>query len=160
MARMLVLPWAASLGAVWCSTERKARDGAAILAGGLGLPVAESAELGENDRSATGYLPRTEFETVADLFFANPGESVRGWERAVDAQARVVSAVNHVMDVCAEDSVAIVSHGGVGALLLCHLLRRPIGREHDQPANGGGNYYAFDAGTRLLRHGWTPIDPA
>ena len=157
MSRALTLPWAGQLRAVWCSTERKARDGAAILAGHLGLLVTELDQLGENDRSATGYLPRIEFEAVADLFFAHPEQSIRGWERAADAQARIVAAVEQVLVASAGDT-AIVSHGGVGALLLCHLRQCPIGREHDQPANNGGNYFAFDAGTRRLHHGWTPID--
>ena len=61
MERCLRQPWVAGLRAVWCSTERKARDGAEILATHLGLPVNGLAELGENDRSATGYLPQAEF---------------------------------------------------------------------------------------------------
>ena len=117
----------------------------------------EREGLGENDRSATGYLPRAEFEAMADLFFAHPNQSIRGWERAVDAQARIVAAVEEVLASCSRN-VAIVSHGGVGTLLLCHLRQCPIGREHDQPANNGGNYFAFDAGTRRLRHGWAPVD--
>ena len=160
MAGALVLPWIRSIGAVWCSTERKARDAADILAAHLGLPVAEMADLGENDRSATGYLPRGEFEALADRFFAHPEASVRGWERAADAQRRIVAAVDRVLGVSADDSgnIAIVSHGAVGTLLLCHLRGEPIGRRHDQPRNNGGNYYAFDAATRELRHGWRSID--
>jgi broad specificity phosphatase PhoE len=159
MARALGQPWAGSLRAVWCSTERKARDGAEILAGELGLAVTKLEELGENDRSATGYLPRTAFEAMADLFFAHPEESVHGWERAVDAQSRIVVAVDRVLTKCAEGGdVAIVSDGGVGTLLLCHLSRCLISREHDQPANNGGNYYAFDVESRHVRHGWRPID--
>lgn len=158
MARAPAQPWAGDLRAVWCSKERKARDGAAILAGPLGLPVAALAELGENDRSATGYLPREEFEAVADAFFARPERSVRGWERAVDAQRRIVAAVDRVLLACPAGDVAIVSHGGVGTLLLCHLRGCPIGREHDQPPDSGGNYYALDAVGRRLLHGWKPID--
>lgn len=157
MACMLALPWTAGLRGVWCSTERKARDGAAILVRHLGLPVVELEGLGENDRSATGYLPRAEFEAVADLFFAYPEQSIRGWERAADAQARIVASVQQVLASCDGD-VAIVSHGGVGTLLLCHLRQCPIGREHDQPANNGGNYFAFDAGSRRLHHGWMRVD--
>lgn len=159
MAQVLGQPWAGGVRALWCSKERKARDGAEILAGGLGLPVTELEELGENDRSATGYLPRAEFEAVADSFFARPERSVRGWERAVDAQRRIVAVVDRVLaGQAGGGDVATVSHGGVGALLLCHLRACPIGREHDQPANNGGNYYAFDIESRRLHHGWKPID--
>lgn len=160
MAQALTLPWLAGVRAVWCSTERKARDGAEILAGHLRLPVAELAQLGENDRSATGYLPRAEFEAVADLFFARPEESVRGWERAADAQRRIIAAVEQVLAAsagCAGD-IAVVSHGGVGTLLLCHFRGDEIGRQYDQPPNNGGNYFAFDTSTRILHHGWRAID--
>lgn len=160
MTHALALSWVEGVRTVWCSTERKARDGASILAEHLGLPVAELVELGENDRSATGYLPRAEFEALADLFFAHPDKSVRGWERAVDAQRRIVAAIDKVLTISAVSSgdVAVVAHGGVGTLLLCHLRDNSIGRQHDQPPNNGGNYFAFDAATRRVHHGWRAID--
>ena len=160
MGRALALPWMRDVGTVWCSTERKARDGAEILTAHLGLPITELEELGENDRSATGYLPPAKFETMADEFFARPDESVCGWERAVDAQHRIVGAVETVLTSLEDQAgdVAIVAHGGVGALLLCDLLGVPVTREHDQPTNGGGNYFAFNAATRRLHHGWKAID--
>lgn len=160
MASAAALPWMAGVRALWCSTERKARDGAAILAGRLRVTVSELAALGESDRAATGYLPSAEFEAVADQFFAHPDQSARGWERAVDAQRRILAAVDHVLAraaACPGD-VAIVSHGGVGTLLLCHLRGTPISRAHDQPATNGGNYFAFDGATRRLRHGWRPVE--
>ena len=161
MRRALALPFVASVGSVWCSSERKAVDGAEILADHLRLGFVRLAGLGENDRSSTGYLPRAEFESVADAFFAHPFQSVRGWERAVDAQQRIVAAVDQVIQSCERvgGDIAVVSHGGVGALLLCHLLGAPISRVHDQPATNGGNLFAFDAVTRRVRHGWRPIDP-
>ncbi len=160
MVHALTLPWMAGVRGIWCSRERKARDAASILAGHLSLSVAELAGLGENDRSATGYLSRNEFETVADEFFARPDHSVRGWERAADAQRRIVAAVDHVLAAsagCGGD-IAIISHGGVGTLLLCHLRGDAISRAHDQPPNNGGNYFAFDVAARRPRHGWRPID--
>jgi len=50
--------------------------------------------LGENDRSATGYLEPQEFETTANAFFAYPERSIRGWETAQAAQTRIVEAVH------------------------------------------------------------------
>ncbi|MBW8723561.1 MAG: histidine phosphatase family protein [Inquilinus limosus] len=159
MRAVLNQPWAPRLRSLFCSTERKARDGAAILAEALGLPVTELEDLGENDRSSTGYLPKLEFEAMADAFFARPQESVRGWERAIDAQHRVVAAVDEVLRRApAEGDIAIVTHGGVGALLLCHLQGRPISRAADQPAGQGGHHYAFAVEDRELLHGWRSID--
>ena len=159
MQGILGLPWMQDLGAVWCSTERKAVDGAAILASVGDTTPRLLAALGENDRSATGYLPKAEFEATADAFFANPHDSIRGWETAVDAQRRIVAAVSIVLsETPTGKDIAVVSHGGVGTLLLCHLKKCPISRTEDQPGDGGGNYYCFDRTTHSLRHGWRPIE--
>ena len=159
MAAALVAPWVPSIRAIHCSTERKAIDGAEILGAHLGLPFATHHDLGENDRSATGFLPREEFEATADLFFAHPTDSIRGWERAVDAQARVVGAVDRILAAGLPGDAAIVAHGGVGALLLCHLLGEPISRSRDQPPSAAGGWrYAFDAHSRRVLQGWDRID--
>lgn len=160
MRTMLAQPWVGGIGAVWCSTERKAIDGAEILAAARGLPVRQWPALGENDRSATGFLPPPQFEAMADRFFAEPEHSVEGWERAADAQARILGAVEHVLkhSTGAEGDIAIIAHGGVGTLLLCALMGVPISRAHDQPPGKGGFFFAFDTATRHLHHGWRPID--
>lgn len=159
MRLALALPWINAVRTLWCSTERKARDAADVLGLHLNLPVTELADLGENNRAATGYLPRAEFEALADQFFAHPCQSVRGWERAIDAQRRIKRAVDHVLGQSGMGDIAIIAHGGVGTLLLCHLLSTKISRQHDQPPNNGGNYFAFDAESRHVHHGWRSIDP-
>ena len=159
MRAFVANPLVSRIGSVYCSTEQKAIDAAALLAAHCGIDYRMVAELGENDRSSTGYLPGAEFQATADLFFAQPERSVRGWETAAAAQRRIAGAIASILerDACAGD-VAIVSHGGVGTLYLCHLKRRSISREEEQPGTGGGNYYAFDARTQSLLHGWKPID--
>ena len=158
MRAALTEPGVPTIGAVFCSHERKAWEGAAILATHLGLAVQEEAGLGENDRSATGYLEKAAFEQMADAFFAHPTQSVRGWERAIDAQARIVAAVDAVLRRAPPgQDVAIVAHGGVGALLRCDLLGTPISRAADQPGNGGGNRFAFDVTTRRVAQDWRAI---
>jgi broad specificity phosphatase PhoE len=162
MRAMLSQPWVPGIVHVASSTERKAADGATILAEHLKLTVVLHPGLGENDRSSTGYLPKTDFEVMADAFFAHPEESVRGWERAVDAQARVVAAMRDVLEAAPLGDVAVVAHGGVGALLLCHLRGSPISRAADQPsgpgAGSGGHVLAFDRSDWTLRDGWRAID--
>lgn len=159
MQKCLALPWVAGIGAIYASTERKATDAAAHLARHLSLPVCELPELGENDRSSTGYLPAPEFEQVASAFFAAPQSSIRGWERAVDAQARIVAAARKVARLSAGlPAVAIVSHGAVGTLLYCHLARKEIDRRHDQPPNGGGNYFSYSLSPPAAHGGWRAID--
>ncbi len=159
MRAMLAQPWVTSIAHVTSSAERKARDGADILAGHLGLQPAVHDALGENDRAATGYLPKPVFEALADAFFANPTESMQGWERAIDAQARIVSAMRAVLATAPVGDVAVVSHGGVGALLLCHLRQVPISRAADQPPGNGGYFITFDRASWALHHGWQRIEP-
>lgn len=158
MRRCCLLPWVAGLSALYASTERKALDGAAILSDATGLVVGVRADLGENDRSATGYLPPPEFEATADRFFAEPEASVRGWAPAAAEQRRIVAAVEAAVAAApGQGDIAIVSHGAVGALLLAHLLGEEISRRLDQPANGGGNVFAFESATGALLHGWQPV---
>lgn len=152
-------PWVRELTAIYTSAERKALDTAGILAAHAGLAWSVVEDLGENDRSATGFLPPPEFERMADAFFANPDESARGWESARHAQQRIVAAVARI---AANDrtsgAIAIVSHGAVGTLLYCHLAGVAIDRAHDQPANGGGNYYPFALPSGAPEHRWRAID--
>ena len=143
-ALLAARPWARGLAAVFSSAERKARETAAPLGQALGLAVRVRPALGENDRSATGYLARVEFEATADRFFAAPAASIRGWERAADAQARIVGAVAAALAEAPPGDLAIVAHGGVGALLRCHLAGVAITRAEDQPAGGGGHVFGFD----------------
>ncbi|CAN7415426.1 histidine phosphatase family protein [Mesorhizobium sp. LjNodule214] len=150
-------PWIGSIRRIVSSGERKAIETAEILARHLRLAVEVRDRMHENDRSATGFLPPPEFEAVADQFFANPQSSIRGWERAIDAQHRIVSEVEAVLGANGADDIAFVGHGGVGTLLLLSLSGRGISREADQPA-GGGNYFAYDIGARRVLHGWRPID--
>lgn len=159
MALALEKPWMRGLGSVFTSAERKATDAARLVADRFGLSPVIVAELGENDRSATGYLPKSAFEAMADAFFARPEESVCGWERAVDAQRRIVAAVERVIaEALRHRDIAIISHGGVGALLLCHVKGVPISRTEDQPGAGGGCVYALDVSTRRLLSGWQRIE--
>ena len=184
MTAMLARPWVAGLGAVYCSDEQKALDGAAILAGHLGLKPVALAGLGEVDRSSTGWLLEEEHAAARQLF-ARPEDSVRGWETAVQAQARIVRAIDAVLRHAADQgsgragekeplslyspslrraavppaSLAIVAHGAVGTFYLCHLKGVPISMDESQPGRDGGHYFCFEADGRRLVHGWTRIEP-
>lgn len=145
--------WNAGVRRIVSSTEVKAIETAAVLARAVGVVPTRDAALGEIDRSATGYLPFAEFDGVVDGFFAEPERSVRGWERAVDAQARIVAAVRRLG---ADGDVTIVSHGAVGALLLADLRGEPISRGLDQP--GMGSVFTFDPRAWRATGGWRRVE--
>ncbi len=140
------------------STERKALELAEILAKPGANRVVSNADFGENDRSATGFLPPEEFEAMANRFFAQPAESIEGWERAIDAQARIVAAVTASAATYADVTLVFCGHGGVGTLLKCHVAGRAIARSEDQPGPGGGNCFAFDLAQKALICEWTLME--
>lgn len=148
--------WTSAVARIVSSAERKAIETAEIIAAARGLVVEIRPRTHENDRSATGFLPPPEFERVADEFFARPHESVRGWERAADAQSRIVGEVDAAVAM-GGGNVLFVGHGGVGTLLQCHVAGGPIARIRDQPP-GGGNVFAFSWRPRALAHGWRALE--
>lgn len=159
MQASLTLEWINNLSAVFSSTEKKAIDGAEILANHLNIGFERVEALGENDRSTTGFLLPGEFESTADEFFRFPEKSVRGWETASAAQHRIVSAVQKIENNhTSEGDIAIVSHGAVGTLLYCYYKSEPIDRRWDQPNNGGGNYLKLMLSPSISCDWWKPID--
>lgn len=152
------LAWARQLRRIVSSEEKKAIETARILADACGASVETVAGMHENDRSATGFLPPPKFENAVDWFFTHPTESFHGWERAMDAQNRIVSAVEAILeDHALDQSIAFVGHGGVGTLLKCHLARQPISRRQDQPG-GGGNLFCFSLADRRITCDWTAME--
>lgn len=152
------LGWPKTIGRFISSEETKAIETAETLAEAAGISIEIADDMHENDRSATGFLPPPEFEKAADWFFANPDASFHGWERAADAQARIVTAVEKILaDHDPTVPIAFVGHGGVGTLLKCHLSGTPISRDRDQPG-GGGNLFRFTLADRRVSCDWTPIE--
>jgi broad specificity phosphatase PhoE len=118
--------------------------------------------MGENDRSSTGFLPPDKFEATANRFFGNPTDSIDGWERAVDAQDRIVSAVSAAITPTPHNKTLVFcGHGAVGTLLKCFMGERAISRQEDQQhrgRHGGGNCFVFDFATRALISDWMPME--
>jgi broad specificity phosphatase PhoE len=161
-ARALALAaagWLAGTRRIVSSGERKAVETASILAAALSLEFEVREAMHENDRAATGFLPPPEFEAVADRFFQLPEQSVRGWERAIDAQRRIAREAEAVLSRKTPGDVLFVGHGAVGTLLYCHYAGQRIDRAFDQPA-GGGNYFAMTLQGRRILHPWRPMEQA
>lgn len=140
---------------IWTSNERKARETGEILAAPQTLPVNCHLGLGENDRSATGYLPRDDFEAAADAFFAQPEVSYSGWETAVEAQKRIHRTITEIIQMHDAGDIAIVTHGAVGTLLWCALSDCSIDRKHDQPSQG--HFWQADILTLKPYSGWVSL---
>ena len=151
--------WLSGTTQVISSGERKAIETAETIGGILNVAIEVREAMHENDRSATGFLPSDEFETVATEFFAQPLMSIRGWERAIDAQLRIVREVELVLARDRAGDVLFVGHGAIGTLLFCHYSGFAIDRAYDQPA-GGGHYFAFVKDGRRVLHPWRRMEYA
>lgn len=149
--------WLSSTTQIISSCEQKALETAELLAAELGVEVEKRNAMHENDRSSTGFLPPSEFDAMVDEFFAQPMVSVRGWERAIDAQLRIVREVEEVLARGIPGDVLFVGHGAVGTLLFCHYADQPINRAYDQPA-GGGYYFGLIAEGRRIQHAWRQME--
>ena len=139
------------------SAEKKALETAQSIAAALAINLEVREAMHENDRSATGFLPPDEFEVVANKLFAQPLLSVRGWERAIDAQARIVREVETVLQRGLQGDVLFVGHGAVGTLLFCHYEKADISRAHDQPA-GGCHFFTFLKEPRQILQPWRRME--
>ncbi|MFT5196117.1 MAG: broad specificity phosphatase PhoE [Cellvibrionaceae bacterium] len=159
MTHILNAPWLNSVTAVYASDEQKAIDGAQIVADQLGLSVTQMAELGEVDRSSTGYMPQKEHDYNGRMLFLHPAESVDGWETAVAAQERMVIAVNQLIEQdSTTGSLVIVTHGAVGSFLMSHLKNRPITLDDAPEVEGGGGLFSFDGDSLSILSEWQNID--
>lgn len=151
-------PWTVHIAKIVSSAERKAIETARIMARPRSLEVEVRPLMHENDRSSTGFLQPAQFEIMRQAFFGSPDRSIRGWERAVDAQSRIVGETRAVLVALrAPGDVLLCGHGAVGTLLLCHLAKVPISVEMDQPA-GGGNVFCFDRAGGTLLHRWRTLE--
>ena len=133
--------------AVWSSRERKAADAAAILAEQLGLRCAD-ARAARGERPLHDGLPAAgavraracRRSSASRCSATAAGRPPRPPRSGSPTRSRRCSRARP------DGDVAIVSHGGVGTLLLCHLKGTAIHRAEDQP--GQGHWFAFDRDTR------------
>lgn len=159
---ILMRPWLRAVERIVTSDECKARETADCIGAAIGCDVEIAAHMHENDRSSTGFLTPDEFEATADAFFAAPAQSIRGWERAIDAQARIVAAVRAALVGKEGTTTLFVGHGGVGTLLKCAIRGDLIDRRFDQSAEGGhpggGNVHAFTTDLSRSLCGWQAME--
>jgi broad specificity phosphatase PhoE len=139
------------------SDENKAIETARPLSDYFDCKLIIDPGMGENDRSATGFLDPDTFEDVANQFFKNPDTSIEGWERARDAQNRIVERFHSHLTQTPDKTMIFVGHGAVGTLLYCHLKREDIDRKFDQ-IGGGGNFFKIDTRAQNALSHWQPLE--
>lgn len=160
MAAFVAGPACVAAAVVWTSPERKAREAAAIAADRLDVAPLVDPDLAEIDRESVGFVPEPRFSELRDRFFAAPDRSPDGWEPAVDAQRRIVAAIDRILSAAQTvvGDVLVVSHGAVGALTLAAKRGAPISVSLDQPRQGC--WFVLDRATGAVDGGWREMPPA
>ena len=119
------------LSAVYCSNLARAVQSAEILAEPHNLSPVRSADLRERSFGLwEGMNFREIKEKYPDAFSAwagNPlASSPLGGETTIEVRDRVTRAVDSILLDHAGHHVAIVAHGGVNRIILCHILGIPL----------------------------------
>ncbi len=119
------------LSAVYCSDLSRAVKSAEIIAEPYGLVPVRMPALRERSFGLWEGMTFTEikarfpgeFEAWAD----NPvAHSPVGGESTLKMKERVVRALDQILIRHTGDNIAVVAHGGVNRILICHLLGAPL----------------------------------
>ena len=120
-----------TVNAVYSSDLSRAVDTARILAFRFGLPVIKKKDLREinfgNWEGRRLSELATEMSADFEYFFTRPDKiHPPNGENFLEAQARMLTALNEIIAEHPNQSVIVVSHGAVIRLLFCALLGMPI----------------------------------
>lgn len=111
-------PFWSEIQAVVSSDEPKALATVAGIAAERGIPLFKHESLRELKRTR-GRVD--DYDERVRQVFARPAQSVEGWERATDAQARILACMDELIGRFDPQPFAVVSHGMVLALLLASV---------------------------------------
>jgi probable phosphoglycerate mutase len=103
---------------VWSSPEAKALETAAAIAGELGLPVREGADLREHERGSLGYLTRDALEAGVERLLRSDDEAVFGDETAGAVFRRMWEALAAAGEAAGGGDVFAVTHGTAATIFV------------------------------------------
>lgn len=119
------------LQAVYCSDLRRAVKSAEIVAESYALNVVVIPQLRERSFGIWEGMTFTEIkETYPSEFESWAGDPLQysppGGESTLEVKERVCRALDMILRNHPEENIAIVAHGGVNRIILCHLLGIPL----------------------------------
>lgn len=117
------------LDAVYASPLRRALQTAEPLANSRGLPLGVIDGVAEWDRNSSEYIPIEELKATNDPRYhaMMRGDWTAQEETPEEFSARVVSAIDALVDAHAGQRIAVSCHGGVINAYLLHVLELPVG---------------------------------
>lgn len=119
------------LNAIYCSPLSRALKSAEIIAENFGLTPKIIPNLRERN---FGIWEGMTFDEIKDKYpkefeawASNPLKySPINGESTIEVRDRVVSAVEDILSNSDEENIAIVAHGGVNRIILCHIMGIPL----------------------------------
>jgi probable phosphoglycerate mutase len=117
------------IDAVYASPLRRAFQTAEPLAGRRGLPINVIDSVAEWDRNSSEYIPIEELKAANDPRYLSlmRGEWTALEESPEEFSARVVAALDALIEAHAGQRIAVSCHGGVINAYLTHVLTLPVG---------------------------------
>lgn len=120
-----------SLKAVYCSPLTRALKSAEIISESYGLKPIVIPDLRERSFGIWEGMSfseiREEYPEEFERWSENPLiYSPTGGESTLEVRDRVVNALNNILSNHNEETMAIVAHGGVNRVILCHILGIPL----------------------------------
>jgi len=130
------------ISAIYSSDLQRASQTAQVLADEIGVPVRLDSRLreihqGEWQGLLLGEIQVRYAQANQDRLRDPMNFSPPGGEPVAQVRARVLAAVQEILGLYPDETVAIVSHGFALAVLITHLIRQPFNQFWDQmPGNG------------------------
>jgi probable phosphoglycerate mutase len=117
------------LDAVYASPLRRALQTAQPLAGRRGMDIVVVDAVAEWDRNSNEYIPIEELKAANDPRYLElmRGEWTTADETPDEFSARVVAALDALVDAHAGGRIAVSCHGGTINAYLSHVLGLPVG---------------------------------
>lgn len=119
------------LRAVYCSSLSRAIQSAEIIARPFGLQPVEVADLRERSFGIWEGMSFSEIREQYPEEFASWAQNPLayapvGGETTLEVRDRVVKAISEIVGQHAGGEIAVVAHGGVNRIMLCHILGMPL----------------------------------
>jgi probable phosphoglycerate mutase len=113
------------LDAIYASPLLRAYQTAEAIAAAQAMPVRICDQVAEYDRLSGNYIPVEELKAENDARYhaVISGQWDTEEETADEFRARVVNAIEGLIDAHSGERIAVVCHGGVINSYLCHVLR-------------------------------------
>jgi len=126
---------------IYSSKETKASTVAKMAANKFSIVHFEEKDLGETDRSSTGFIQSEEYMNVVQEAYANIETGTRGWESHNHMMERNGKVLDKIKELHFNKTIAVVGHGGAGTTIKCYI-KRIAPSFHEDPKKTGCYFIA------------------